>query len=140
MKVCKDCGESLPLTVFYRNANMADGHLSWCKRCVVNRYGPGRSRRAKDDRGYFQCVKVERGCTDCGYSADPVALDFDHLPGTTKKYRIACMAGMSRALIDAEIAKCEVVCANCHRIRTAQRLKGTADDCETESRIEGARG
>lgn len=66
-------------------------------------------------------MKVERGCVDCGYNAHPAALDFDHLPGTEKLYRVCTMAGMSRKLIDAEIAKCEVVCANCHRIRTAER-------------------
>jgi hypothetical protein len=44
------------------------------------------------------------------------------MPGAVKRYRVACMAGMSRKLVDAEIAKCEVVCANCHRIRTSERL------------------
>lgn len=71
---------------------------------------------------YFQDIKVQRGCVDCGYNVNPVALDFDHLPGTVKLYRIACMAGLRRGTIDAEIAKCEVVCANCHRIRTNNRL------------------
>ncbi|MFD7609711.1 hypothetical protein [Streptomyces sp. NPDC059828] len=108
---------------------MRDGYLNWCRECNRTRYGSGRSERAKRDRLYFQQIKLERGCTDCGYRANPVALDFDHLPGQVKLYRIACMAGMSRALIDAEIAKCEVVCANCHRIRTADRLASdSADD------------
>lgn len=72
---------------------------------------------------YIQAIKLERGCADCGYRENAVALDFDHLPGHTKEFRIATMAaGFSRAKIDAEIAKCDVVCANCHRIRTAMRL------------------
>jgi hypothetical protein len=121
MKVCKDCRERLPLSAFYANGNMPDGRLSRCKRCVETRYGPGRSLRAKRDRAYFQQIKLERGCVDCGYAVSPVALDFDHRPGETKVYRIACMAGMSRALIDVEVAKCDVRCANCHRIKTAER-------------------
>ena len=122
MKVCRDCARQLPYSEFYKNSNTRDGVLGQCKKCTVSRYGKGRSERAKRDRLYFQEIKVDRGCTDCGYDTNPVALDFDHLPGHTKLYRVACMAGMSRQLIDAEIVKCEVVCANCHRIRTNQRV------------------
>lgn len=113
--------------MFFRNRGTKDGRLNHCKKCIVDRQGPGRSERAKRDRLYFQQIKLERGCADCGYRVNAVALDFDHLPGVVKLYRIACMAGMRRDLIDAEIAKCEVVCANCHRIRTNERL-GVADD------------
>jgi hypothetical protein len=122
LKTCRDCGNELPYSEFYKNRNVRDGYLNWCKKCNATRYGEGRSARAKRDRLYFQQIKLERGCADCGYRAHPVALDFDHLPGTKKLYRVATMAGMKRDLIDAEIAKCEVVCANCHRIRTADRL------------------
>jgi hypothetical protein len=49
-------------------------------------------------------------------------LDFDHLKD--KKYNISRMIhdGFSWAAIKKEIAKCEVVCANCHRVRTHNRL------------------
>lgn len=124
MKVCKDCLSALPLTAFYRNPGMRDGYLSRCKPCVIKRYAAGRSRRQRQVLAYIQNVKLERGCTDCGYAANAVALDFDHLPGTEKLYRIATMAaGLTKAKIDAEIAKCEVVCANCHRIRTHNRRR-----------------
>lgn len=122
MRECKACCRELPLDDFYRNAGSAGGRLQRCKKCVRERYKDGVSSRAKRDRAYFQDVKVARGCTDCGYREHAVALDFDHLPGAIKLYRIACMAGLRRELIDAEIAKCEVVCANCHRIRTHDRL------------------
>jgi len=58
-------------------------------------------------------------CVDCG-ETDPIVLEFDHL--RDKKFGIA--AGIrSRNWNDVldEIAKCEVVCANCHRRRTAKR-------------------
>jgi hypothetical protein len=77
-------------------------------------------RRALVDR-----IKVERGCADCGFNAHPHALEFDHLPGTRKIDTVARLATTRpRSPIDgllAEIAKCEVVCANCHAIRTAGR-------------------
>lgn len=121
MKKCKGCGETKPLDAFYANANMRDGFLSRCKKCIVRRYRVGVRERAMRDRAYFQQIKVDRGCADCGFNEHPAALDFDHLPGSVKRYRICTMAGMRRSLIDAEIAKCEVVCANCHRIRTHER-------------------
>lgn len=61
----------------------------------------------------------EHPCTDCG-ETDPVVLEFDHL--RDKKFGIA--AGLRdrewQSVLD-EMAKCEVVCANCHRRRTAKR-------------------
>lgn len=52
-------------------------------------------------------------------------MDFDHL--SDKDLAISHMRsrGMSRANILAEMAKCELVCANCHRIRTQQRYRET---------------
>lgn len=122
MKPCKGCREVLPLSSFYVNPNVRDGHLNWCKRCFIERHKAGKNSRAAKLREYITAIKVERGCVDCGYRDHPEALDFDHLPGFTKLYRVATMSGGStKAKIDAEIAKCEVVCANCHRIRTARR-------------------
>jgi hypothetical protein len=124
MKTCRGCATDKPYSEFYTNPNVSDGHLNWCKPCVIARYGAGRKVRQRKLLEYIQAIKLERGCTDCGYRANAVALDFDHLPGHTKEHRLAVMAaGATKARIDAEIAKCEVVCANCHRIRTNERLQ-----------------
>lgn len=75
-----------------------------------------RRRRAVD------AIKLTRGCADCGYREHAEALDFDHLPGRGKVSHISKLvsnAGMDKIL--AEIEKCDVVCANCHRVRTAER-------------------
>ncbi len=61
------------------------------------------------------------GCVDCGYNKHPSALDFDHMPGTKKLFNIGQHKWKSRVVLEAEIAKCELVCANCHRIRTVTR-------------------
>jgi hypothetical protein len=66
-------------------------------------------------------IKQERGCADCGFRAHPAALHFDHLPGTTKRRGMSRLSGVPWEEALAEIAKCEVVCANCHAIRTAER-------------------
>jgi hypothetical protein len=68
-------------------------------------------------------LKVARGCADCGFNKHPEALDFDHLPGAVKLGGVGYLLARNgtRETVFAEIAKCEVVCANCHRIRTAER-------------------
>jgi hypothetical protein len=97
------------------------------------RYTPGEaaSRKARDARRgqertrenvqYVTELKMKFGCVDCGYKGHPAALDFDHLPGHTKRRGISRMVQAHRNTLLAEIAKCEVVCANCHRIRTWRR-------------------
>jgi hypothetical protein len=73
-------------------------------------------------------IKTTAGCTDCGYSVHASALDFDHLPGYVKTGPIAGnIARGSLRLLFEEIAKCEVVCANCHRVRTWRRNHPGAD-------------
>jgi hypothetical protein len=51
-------------------------------------------------------------------------MDFDHARGE-KKYLISTVARkhISRENLDAELEKCDLVCANCHRIRTFERLR-----------------
>ena len=68
-------------------------------------------------------MKVAAGCTDCGYDANADALEYDHLPGFEKVAAVSTLlrGGASWERVEAEIAKCEVVCANCHRIRTRAR-------------------
>lgn len=63
---------------------------------------------------------AEHPCVDCGMS-DVRVLDFDHRDPTTKRLCIAQMltGGWTWQAILDEIDKCDVRCANCHRVRTA---------------------
>jgi hypothetical protein len=70
-------------------------------------------------RRWLQQIKVTRGCVDCGYNTHPEALEFDHV-GTDKRFMLS-RQWHSLEELKAEIEKCEVVCANCHRIRTYNR-------------------
>lgn len=62
-------------------------------------------------------------CADCGGRWHPMVMEFDHLPGTEKELTLGLAHrkkwGVKKIL--AEIAKCEVVCPTCHRIRTYRR-------------------
>ena len=62
---------------------------------------------------------VVHPCVDCG-ERDPVVLEFDHL--RDKRLAISSqLHGRNWQTILDEIEKCEVLCANCHRRRTARR-------------------
>lgn len=67
-------------------------------------------------------IKMANGCTDCGWAEWARGLDWDHIRGP-KVSTMAILIGKITPWTDvlAEMAKCEVVCANCHRIRTVTR-------------------
>lgn len=72
-------------------------------------------REAK--RSYIREIKDSTPCADCGVSYPYYVMDFDHL--RDKSMNIAEMwQSCSWKAIKEEIAKCEIVCSNCHRIRT----------------------
>lgn len=65
--------------------------------------------------------KESHPCTDCGQFFLSVVMDFDHVKGE-KLFNIGpSVNSYSRTRILTEIEKCELVCANCHRIRTYLR-------------------
>lgn len=66
-------------------------------------------------------------CMDCGNTFPTVCMDFDHVRGR-KLYNISNMKSQRWELIEAEIKKCDVICSNCHRVRTHKRLTGNADE------------
>lgn len=88
---------------------------------TLDRYRLNQNEKTARRRHITNEVKLTAGCMDCGYSEHPAALDFDHRPGETKRFNLA--QGNTRGLktLFEEIMKCDVVCANCHRIRTSTR-------------------
>ncbi len=59
-------------------------------------------------------------CTDCKKSFPPFCMDFDHVRGE-KNFDVGDMKSHSRKAVLAEITKCDLVCARCHRVRTDGR-------------------
>jgi hypothetical protein len=60
-------------------------------------------------------------CTDCKNTFPPVAMDFDHLGNKSFGIGTAVVSCRSKAQILDEVKKCELVCSNCHRVRTEER-------------------
>jgi hypothetical protein len=83
--------------------------------------------RHKKVQDFIREYKVSLGCKDCGYKQHHVALEFDHIG---KKEINVCLA-KSIKQAKKEIEKCEVVCSNCHSIRTFNRLQEKREDATT---------
>jgi copper oxidase (laccase) domain-containing protein len=74
-------------------------------------------------RRLVQEHKERAGCMDCKQMHPYYVLDFDHRDGMTKVDGVCGLvkSGCSLEVVMKEVQKCDVVCANCHRIRTHQR-------------------
>ena len=78
-------------------------------------------------RAWYQTLKEGRPCADCGGLFHAAAMTWDHRPGTEKRCEVSMMVrGFGRRTILEEIAKCDLVCANCHAARTAERRRDVA--------------
>jgi len=73
-------------------------------------------RKLADERQEFlDGIKRERGCADCGTREG--RLDFDHRPGTDKKFIPSARKRSPIRVLMEEIDKCDVRCASCHTKR-----------------------
>jgi len=138
---CSRCRLEKPTTEFYRRAE-GRGYKSRCKDCCweidqqnrdrINERNrrrrqrepervraAGRSNQARF-RAWLNAPK-DRPCADCGRQYPPYVMDFDHRDRTQKRFSVGRGWEHSIQALLAEIAKCELVCANCHRERTFSR-------------------
>ena len=87
---------------------------------TLKRQRDSRSKRSK----YIQNLKQESGCADCKENYPYYMLEFDHRFGETKLFCISRAPAVSEKMFLEELAKCDIVCANCHAMRTYMRLVG----------------
>lgn len=73
-----------------------------------------------DIRAYVYTAK-SKPCSDCGTSYPPCVMEFDHVRGSKAGNIAVMMRVSSLGRIIQEIDKCELVCANCHRLRHLKR-------------------
>jgi hypothetical protein len=123
---CSRCTFPKPVEDFNSYIRRGVTVYLWCKPCQRS-YVRGRPKTEAalallDQKKRLVDELKRKPCADCERTFPSVAMDFDHIRGT-KKANIAQMMKQSyslEAILD-EIAKCELVCANCHRVRTALR-------------------
>lgn len=111
MKKCSSCNEVKDDNSFYKKGSSGLTN-SMCKACF-NAYCVSRWR----DRKYKIVQRLGGKCNDCHESYHPNVFDFHHLDPSTKEFDWNRMRLLSDAKLNAELAKCVMLCANCHRIR-----------------------
>jgi hypothetical protein len=132
---CGRCGEVKPVESFNWRRKAIGQRDNMCRPCRAvykhEHYSANKVRYVTQARERKQALALERTawllryfedhpCQDCG-ETDPVVLEFDHR--RDKEFNIGgVLPYRNWDTILAEIEKCDVVCANCHRRRTAQRL------------------
>lgn len=79
-----------------------------------------RARRRGDRRRAELSDLKDNPCMDCGGRFPPECMDFDHRPGEVKNKHVGYLFYMPHKVAE-EVKKCDLVCANCHRIRTRAR-------------------
>jgi hypothetical protein len=142
MKRCTKCDEVLPREPEYwhKEQRRPDGFTQWCRICMNKKHAEYMHENKDKNRAYamqhsrslaqeVRDLKERSGCADCKSILPHYMLDFDHLDAESKEMSISRMINMrvSRERLYAEIEKCEVVCANCHRARTWDRLEHRYD-------------
>jgi hypothetical protein len=73
--------------------------------------------RRKRIQAFIRDTKRDKPCVDCGHIFPVVCMDYHHENGDTKLYSVSQMLDQSEETISAEIEKCILLCANCHRVR-----------------------
>lgn len=134
MKRCPRCKTTKPLTDFHKSRLRRDSVQSICIKCRAEidreRYERTRGTQARRQTkrefkrsrsDWLRSLKAGRPCTDCGKVLPPEAMQWDHRPGTEKIGDVSTLTGLSMQRILDEIAKCDLVCTNCHIMRTASR-------------------
>lgn len=132
MKQCRGCGEVKDELDFAFRSKAASTRKARCRACdkirdaEIWRSGNKKETSAitraalrKKNEDWLWQLLTASSCVDCKAS-DPRVLEFDHLGD--KEYNVSSMIrDFSLENLQREVNKCEIVCANCHRIRTSDR-------------------
>ena len=137
MKRCGKCGEYKSSEEFSWRSKARGTRNSYCYPCQRDfckehyaRNKPRHNRRRLGNnwkyiarnREYITAYLKEHPCIDCGES-DPIILEFDHVGGDKEaELSVLVRSGCRLHRIQAEILKCVVRCANCHRRKTAKQF------------------
>ena len=93
-----------------------------CRTCERAWVKKAKTKMMPKRKSWYYEILLKSFCIDCGESR-PATLQWDHRDPSLKKFAIsdAIRQGHSKKRILEEMAKCDVRCANCHAIRTAEQ-------------------
>ena len=132
-QVCNHCGEEKPIEAFNWRWKHLNKRQRTCRSCQndqkANWYQKNKDThkanvyhnklaKIKESRAYAWEYLSTHPCVDCG-ETDPIVLEFDHVKGNKKETVMKLVKdGYSIDIIQKEISKCVVRCANCHKRKT----------------------
>lgn len=135
-KICRKCRQRKKLLLFVRKNANKSGYSERCKQCMrtyaKQHYFDNKAAYRNRNLLYKPGVKMaiaekltairSAPCMDCKKTYHPFCMDFDHRVGTSKVASISYLVKHdSWETIKQELAKCDLVCSNCHRLRTWKR-------------------
>ena len=127
IKVCNSCGNE------YEHYGIRHKLCRDCKKEYDRKYHANKSVEKKLRKNELQNIRrtknrlwlynylLKNPCIICN-EKDPVVLDFDHIDKDKKEFGISENIGLSLEKIKKEVEKCQILCANCHRRRTAEQF------------------
>lgn len=123
-KWCSDCDDYQPHSEFYKNVGKTgkDDLQYFCKLHTRKRVTVRNKVKYREFVEWLWALK-DNPCRQCGGSFHPVVMQFDHVRGK-KVFEVnlqACTRSKEKVL--KELKKCELVCANCHALRTWNKKK-----------------
>lgn len=143
-KICPKCHVKKPIDEYYKRKTglKAGKYYEKCKECMKRRgieyYKTNRTRQLflslqrkhkyVLEKRKFLIEYKNKPCQDCGKTYPYYAMDLDHRNPKEKVKEVASMvsSNLSMDAILKEIKKCDIVCANCHRIRTHRKYAEVA--------------
>lgn len=141
-KICGKCKEDLPIENFSKKSIRKDDSIRYqpyCKKCVKEykdihytnnkKYYISKAKKNRIKVRNSTIIKLleyfkTHPCVDCGES-NPLVLEFDHIGNKEFNISYKLGNGLSWIKLMKEIDKCEVRCANCHKIKTAKQFNWT---------------
>lgn len=116
MKTCGLCKKNFPDSNFYKRGGKRVGeHYSYCKKCYYVKYIYQRWIKIKKEAVVYKGDQ----CKDCLGQFHLSVYDFHHRDPSIKDNDWAHIRKRSRAKRQIELDKCDLLCANCHRLRHA---------------------
>ena len=131
MRKCLICKSEKKLSEFNKKSNRKDGLQTHCRECnrKISRkyYHDNREKHLKEvairkrkviKNNQLKLLEIlkNNSCFICGFD-NHLALEFDHIKGNKFK-EIGRIKEYSWKTIQKELDKCQILCANCHRIKT----------------------
>lgn len=138
MKICTACHKEFPDDFFTFKNRKLGIRRSWCRNCTriigkkyylknkdyYKRKAAEHTKKIrKEIKRFLWDYLKDKSCKICGES-NPIVLDFHHRDPSNKIDSISNFStqGYSIVKLKEEIKKCDILCANCHRIKTAEQF------------------